>query len=115
VRIYPRRWLPTEAGALVTHGLTRRGFFDVCRRFGPRRVDCRLDVHSKEKCAITSVRLAAAGLRWGRYGCRFASHPRFRRRPHRLARREWTCVPDERMCPPAIFGRVSEGDLMPSD
>ena len=105
----------SETGALVTHGLTRHGFFDVCRRFGPRRVDCRLDVHSKKRCAITSVRLAAAGLRWGRYGCRFASLPRFARRPHALSRREWDCARDEPACPPDIFGRVSEAELLPSD
>jgi hypothetical protein len=113
--VYPRRWLPTEVARLVTGGLHRRAIVEDCRRFGALRVDCRQDIHSTTKCATTSVRLAAAGLRWGRYGCPLAAHPRFRRRPHALARREWSCVPDASDCPPAIFGRVREADLLPSD
>jgi hypothetical protein len=113
-RVYPRRWLPTEVAGVVTDGVHRR-LVDECRRFGPLRVDCRQDIHSTRRCATTSVRLAAGRLRWGRYGCRLASHPRFRRRPHPLARREWSRVPDASACPPAVFGRVSEADLLPSD
>jgi hypothetical protein len=114
-RVYPPRWLPSELARLVTDGVHPGAPLDACRRFGALRVDCRQDVHHRKGCVTTSVRLAAARLRWGRYGCRFASRPRFRIRPHRLRRREWTCRLDVTMCPPAIFGRVTEADLLPSD
>ena len=62
-----------------------------CRRFGAQRVDCALAAAGR-RCQVTAtISFAAGRLRWGTYGCGYASRPRYRRRPRPLRRGDWSC------------------------
>jgi len=105
--VYPRGWLPTATAHLVLSTLHPHAAPYGCHRLGPGRVDCRLLAGSG--CRAATVRLAGGRLRTGSYRC---DGPRAAG-PLRTA--QWTCMTDPPFCPPPLFGRVSEADLLPSD
>ena len=122
VRIYPPRWLPDETARLVAAGLRSAVLPSVriegdgvarCRRFGPVRVDC-VVAEGTDHCGVASITLAHGRLRWATYACEIRSHPRYRRSPRPLARRDWTCDKGDITCPPRLFGTLSEAALVPS-
>jgi hypothetical protein len=115
-RIFPEHWLPDEAGELVAYAVGLGVNVGECRRFGRRRVDC--EVSRDVGCdTVASVLLVRDRLRWGTYPCRgnrvFHRRPRYTRRPRPLRPADWRqCLAP---CPPALFGRLDESALIPSD
>lgn len=105
--LYPEGWLPTATARLVVSTLHPHAAPSGCRRLGPGRVDCRL--LAPTGCRSATMRLAGGRLRTASYPC---DRPR-RSRPLRTA--QWTCSVDPPFCPPPLFGRVTEADLLPSD
>jgi len=113
LRLFPSHWLPTETAELVAAGV-RRGVLahatrlEHCRRLAAGRVDCSLTAPG-DRCAIAAVAFSGGRLRWGARAC--ASRRRIRFTP--LRRRDWTCA-GARLCPPTLFGRLTEAALVPS-
>ncbi len=123
LRLYPPAWLPDEAGRLAAAGVAstvlRGGAISGdgvgrCRRFGAARVDCAIDRAGEGCHIVASVSLAHGRLRWGTYPCGLRAHPRYRRRPRPLRRKDWTCRKADAACPPAWFGKLGAGALVPS-
>ena len=118
LRLFPPHWLPTETAELVAGGLRRRVLPHVahdaytvedCRRLRPARVDCAVTSPS-DRCAVAAVAFTGGRLRWGTHAC--SRSLRSHLRP--LRRRDWSCAARDRLCPPALFGRVTEAELVPS-
>jgi hypothetical protein len=110
-RVFPVGWLPSETAELVAGAVVAHGDVEECRRIGPARVDCRLLVEP-ERCRNLTVSYVHGRIRWAAAPCDDASAPQARSRP--LRRRDWIC--DQRACPPpALFGRVGEAAIIPSD
>ncbi len=83
-----------------------------CRRFGAHRVDCALAAAGRRCQATAAISFAAGRLRWGTYGCGFASRPRYRRHPRPLRRGDWSCEDIDTSCPPPLFGRLKPEALL---
>jgi hypothetical protein len=114
VRLFPPHWLPTETAQLVAAGLRRRVLAGAtrrqhCRRVTATRVDCAVTAPG-DRCAVAAVAFTGGRLRWGTRGCSRAL--RVRLKP--LRRRDWACASGDRLCPPALFGRLTEAALVPS-
>jgi hypothetical protein len=117
LRLFPPHWLPAETAELVAEGVRRRvlphvardayGLAD-CRRVAAGRLDCPITAPG-DRCAVATVAYSGGRLRWG-------ARPCGTRRVHlrRLRRRDWSCVSGDRLCPPALFGRLTEAALVPS-
>jgi hypothetical protein len=117
VRLYPSPWLSDETAALVAKGVrrtvlptatSRDGGIGPCHRVSATRVDCQ--VYTDRRCRSVALVYSRGRLRWGTYGCRHRSPPRYRP----LRRRDWKCRPGEDLCPPKLFGKVEPPALLPS-
>jgi hypothetical protein len=118
LRLFPPRWLPAETAELVAEGVRRGALPGVahdgytlhaCARVAPGRADCPLTAGAA-RCAVATVAFSGGRLRWGARRCGM-------RRPVRLRplrRGDWSCVSGDRLCPPALFGRLTEAALVPS-
>jgi hypothetical protein len=113
--VVPDGWLPIEIARLVAGARHTDTAAQGCRRFSAARVDCRIEP-AEGGCPVITVRYVDERLRWGAYaGCAFHAHPRLRRAVHVLRRRDWLCPGDEPHCRPALFGRVTEAQIIPAD
>jgi hypothetical protein len=113
--VFPDGWLPVETARLLADSRHLDTAAQGCRRFSAARVDCRIEP-AEGGCPVISVRYVAERLQWGRYaGCAFHAHPRLRRAVRVLRPRDWLCPVDERHCRPALFGRVTEAQIIPAD
>jgi hypothetical protein len=118
-RVYPPRWLPRETAGELTQTLARRlvhpghfgPFVGHCRRFAATRVDCSVHGDKRSDCASVAVRFTGGRVRWGAYGCRLSTHPRYSRRVRPLSRRDARCDAGKPGC---LAGRVDEAALLPS-
>jgi hypothetical protein len=115
LRVFPDGWLPVETARLVTGARHTDTAPQGCRRFSAARVDCRIEP-AEGGCPVISVRYAGERLHWGSYaGCAFHAHPRLRRAVRVLRPHDWLCSGDEPRCRPALFGRVTEAQIIPAD
>ncbi len=113
--VFPDGWLPVATARLVADSRSRESPAQGCRRFSAGRVDCRIEPE-EGGCPVISVRYTGERLSWGAYaGCAFHAHPRLRRAMRPLRPRDWLCPTDERRCRPALFGRVTEAELIPAN
>jgi hypothetical protein len=107
--VYPVGWLPSETAQLLAGALVAHSSVEECDRASSRRIDCRADIEP-DGCRVVSVSYVHGRLRWDAVKCRgmSASHSR------PLRRRDWLC--GQAGCPPpALFGRVGEAALIPTD
>jgi hypothetical protein len=115
-RVFADGWLPVETARLVIDSRRPDAASYACRRFSASRVDCRLERPFRRDCSVVSVRYLRERLYTAAYaGCAFHARPRLRRPLHVLRRSEWRCPGDEPGCRPALFGRVTEAQLVPGD
>jgi hypothetical protein len=122
-RVFPRGYLPEETARVVAAGIAftslEAGAIEgdgvlACRCLGARRVDCAMAAAGRRCEVTTAISFAAGRVRWGTYGCGYASHPRYRRHPRPVRPGDWSCSEIGASCPPPLFGKLRSAAILPS-
>jgi hypothetical protein len=122
-RVFPRGYLPEVTARVVAAGIAfttlQAGAIEgdgvlSCRRIGARRIDCAMAAAGRRCEVTTAISFAAGRVRWGTYGCPFASHPRYRRKPRPVRPGDWSCEEIGASCPAPLFGKLSAAAILPA-